>query len=139
MKLEFPGFDQFEPTAPLMHAYHTLQRRIPAGCDSITLEFDEQGAALVMANGSDEGLVDVTLSANEMSAAGLLLSYLSHQVIQLTEMCQEFGGNEVYAAQRRLATSLGQHGLSIGLLEEPVCEGEDIDFADTLTVYRQPR
>lgn len=139
MKLEFPGFDQFEPTAPLMHAYHTLQRRIPAGCDSITLEFDQQGAALVMANGSDGSSIDVVLTDNEMSAAGLLLSYLSHQVIQLTDMCQEFGDDEVLAAQQRLATSLGQHGLSIGLLEEPVGEGEDVDYADSLTVYRQPR
>jgi hypothetical protein len=135
MDLDFPGFDTFEPTAPLLHAIFTLREKIPNGCESIRVEFDQQGAAIVMAGER----YDVVLDVDELGAAGLLLAYLSHQVIQLTKMKEKQGDEASEAAQQRLAASLGQSGLSIGLLEDPVGEGEDIDFADSLTVFRRPR
>jgi hypothetical protein len=139
MDLEFPGFDEFEPTAPLLHAIFTLKDKIPDGCESIRVEFDQQGAAFVTAATPDGGFSNVDLEEDELGAAGFLLNYISHQVIQLTNMVKKQGDEEVKTAQQKLAASLGQSSLSIGLLEEPVGEGEDMDFADSLTIFRQPR
>jgi hypothetical protein len=117
----FPGFDSFEPTAPLMHAIFQLRELVPGGCTHIKVEFDERGAALALAYRPDGETVDVTLTDDEMSYAGALLTYISHQVITLSNMCKQDGDDAVFAAQDRLAASMAEVGLSVGLLE-PACD-----------------
>lgn len=144
MKLEFPGFDQFEPTAPLMHAIFTLRDLIPAGCESIRVEFIDQGSSgFATADGHD-----VELDEKGLGLAGFLLSYISHQLIQLTEMLdgQEIDtrtaaeiDEDIEAARQRLLASLGQSGLSIGYLEPLVGEGDNADYADSITVFAASR
>ncbi len=123
----FPGFDSFEPTAPLMHAIFMLREAIPDGCERIKMEFDEQGAAIAMAHGPT-GEIDVTLSEDELGYAGTLLSYICHQVITLTRMVEPEGDAAVDAAQIRLAESMAEVGLSVGLLEP--------ELDDSLTISR---
>lgn len=113
----FPGFDTFEPTAPLIHAIFQLRELIPDGCEYIKIEFDERGAGLALAYRPDGESVDVTLSDKDLSYAGALLSYVSHQVITLTDMCSPDGDDVVFAAQERLAASMVEVGLNMGLLE----------------------
>lgn len=123
----FPGFDSFEPTAPLMHAIFMLRERIPTDCVYLKVEFDERGAALALAYRVNGECVDITLTDDEMSYAGALLTYSSHQVITLTNMCKPDGDDAVFAAQERLAASMAEVGLSVGLLE-PACD-------DSVTVH----
>ena len=111
-----------------MHAMFTLRDGIPSGCTSITVEFDEQGAAFITARRDGHDVTDVTLSEEGMSAAGLLLTYLSYQVIALTRMHEAQGEHAVYEAQCRLVASLGTVGLAIGLLDETI--------TDSIRVYR---
>ena len=126
----FPGFDTFEPTAPLMHAIFQLRELIPDGCDYLKVEFDERGAALALAYRPDGESVDVTLSDDELSCTGALLTYACHQVITLTNMCKPEGDDAICAAQDRLAVSMAEVGLSVGLLE-PACD-------DSVTVRNTP-
>ena len=125
----FPGFDNFEPTAPISYAIFTLMEALPATCKSMTVEFDESGAALVTTCLPDgEAGSDVVLSDDAMSAAGLLLTYLSFQVITMTRMYESEGDDAVIAAQQRLVASLAEFGLSMGYLDETL--------ADTITLTR---
>ena len=112
----FPGFDTFEPTAPLMHAIFKLREAGPTDCECITVEFDERGATFARAYRPNGGVVDVVLSEDEMGYAGTLLSYISHQVIVLSRMYEPEGDDAVFAAQNRLAQSLAEVGLSVGIL-----------------------
>lgn len=113
----FPGFDQFEPTAPFLHAIFLLRKAIPADCGSIKVELSDMGAALVTASRHEGGVRNFTLSEDAMAAAGMLLSFLSYQVITLTDMMKPEGDDAVEAAQARLSESLAQVGLSVGYLE----------------------
>ncbi len=135
----FPGFDIFEPTALLLHAIFALRQRIPNGCESIRAEFDQQGAAYITAVRPGGGFSHVDLDEDEMGAAGLLLSYLSYQVMQLTTMKEKEGNAEVEAAHQRLAKSLRKSGLSVGLLEGLVGKDDEADYSDSLTIFRNPR
>lgn len=104
-----------------MHAIFQLRELIPDGCTYLKVEFDERGAALALAYRPSGESVSVNLSDDEMSYAGALLTYVSHQVITLTNMCKADGDDAVLAAQDRLATSMAEVGLSVGLLE-PACD-----------------
>ena len=129
--MDFPGFDSFEPTSPLMHAIFLLRDAIPANCGSIRVELDERGAALVTAIRPDgnSSNVNVALTEDAMAAAGLLLNYASYQVITLTCMYEKQGHAAVESAQGRLRESLASFGLAFGLLDETL--------ADTVTVSRR--
>lgn len=129
--MDFPGFDAFEPTAPLLHAIFTIRGAIPDGCHSIQVDFDEPGVVLVTAFRPDgnESDVSVELSDEERAAAGLLLEYLSYQLIALTGMHDKDGDDAVFTAQDRLRASLAEFGLSLGLLDETLI--------DTVTIARR--
>jgi len=129
--MDFPGFDTFEPTAPLMHAIFTIREAIPDGQESIRVDFTEPGVVFCAAFGADGSERDETvdLSADETGAAGLLMEYLSYQLITLTRMHEEDGDRAVFAAQSRLCVSLAEFGLSTGLLDETL--------VDTITIARQ--
>ncbi len=116
--MDFPGLDTFAVPPSVSHAIFTLLEAIPADCKSIKVEFDEQGAALIMAYRPGAECSDVTLSVDAMGAAGMLMSCISYQVIVLTRMHEAQGDEAVYAAQRRLAESLAEVGLHVGLLDE---------------------
>src|SRR5687768_14072002 len=116
--MDFPGIDSFEPNAALSHAIFALRGAIPANCDSLKVEFDEMGAALVTGNMPGGETCDLVLSGDQMGAAGLLLTYTSYQVIALSRMLASRGEDAVDAAQRRLARSLAVVRLRAGLLSE---------------------
>lgn len=122
--MDFPGFDVFEPTAPLLHAIFTIREAIPDGCHSIQVDFDEPGADITTALLADGSVSDVNveLSNVQRGAAGLLLEYISYQLYMLTEMVKKDGNNAVSAAQDRLRDSLAEFGLSTGLLDETLVD-----------------
>jgi hypothetical protein len=114
----FPGFDTFEPTAPFLHAIFLLREAIPADCGSIKVEFSDMGAALATASRRDGGFRSVTLSDDTMAAAGMLLSFLSYQVITLSGMMKPQGDDAVEATLAQLSESIAKAGLSVGYLEK---------------------
>ena len=126
--MHFPGIDSFEPNATLSHAIFMLRDAIPADCDSIKVELAEMGAAWVTGHLPGGETCDVTLNEDQMGAAGLLLTYISYQVITLSRMFASQGDDAVDAAQRRLAASLAEIRLRAGLL------GEALD--DSIVIFR---
>jgi hypothetical protein len=126
--MDFPGFDMFEPTAPLMHAIFALLEEIPADCSKLEVEFEEQGMILVTAHlpNNTKSDVQVRLSDEALAAAGLLLEYISYQLAMLTRMHEQDGDDAVFAAQGRLRDSLAEFRLSTSLLDK--------DLAHTIAV-----
>ena len=116
--MNLPIYDIFETPRIIRHAIGLLREAIPADCDSIKVEFDDTGAALVTGLRRGGGFSDVVLSEDAMAAAGMLLTVTSYQVISLTRKYQEQGDDAVDAAQARFRASLREAGLAAGLLTE---------------------
>ncbi len=128
--MDFPGYDTFEPTAPLMHAIFTIRETIPEGCESVQFDFNEPGVIIALAYLPDGSISDksVELTEAQKGAGGLLLEYISYQLITLTGMQESSGDEAIFAAQTRLRESLAEVGLRIGLLDE--------SLTDTVTISR---
>jgi hypothetical protein len=101
---------------------------MPVGCESIKIEFDEAGAALVTGRRTSGGFQDVVLSEDALMASGMLLTLVSYQVITLNRKYSEQGEDAVRIALERLSASLRVAGLAVGLLTEAL--------DDSLTVYK---
>lgn len=124
------NLELFEVTAPIRHAISTLWSAIPAGCVSMTVEFDEQGAALVSGLRPNNRVVDITLNKAQGAAAGLLLTLVSYQITALGEVCKQYGDEIVQRLYGLLRDNLAAYGLIFGYLaEEP-------PFSDTVTIAR---
>ena len=126
--MDLPIYDIFETPKIVKHAIALLRLAIPATCNSLKVEFDESGAALVTGLTATGGSCDVELSEDAMAAAGMLLTLTSYQVISLTRKYNEQGDDAVDAAQGRLRASLRAAGLAVGLLTEAL--------DDSITLFR---